>query len=346
MRLVKKTEVSTLSRVINMIVAILLAILTTSGFLLMIGHNPLSIYPAMFMAIFGSSFRLMTLIKYIVPLIIVSLGISVAFKMRFWNIGGEGQLIMGAIFASYFALFHDYLPAPVLLPLMAVAAIFGGGLYGLLAAVLKAYFHTNETIVTLMLNYIAFQFLTYLQYVAWKEDKFPIIPTFKANALLPSYQGISSAVFIALAVIIFSYTMLNKSKLGFEIKVVGESDKTAEYIGIDLKKISLLMMFISGGIIGLAGFTQVAGNIKTLSTGVTLGVGFTGVVIAWIAKLDEGWIIFASVLFACLVQAVGALESLFQIPPYSVDVIQAIVLFFVLGCDFFNEYSIKRGGKI
>ena len=346
MRIVKRVQTTNKTRIINISIALLLAVLTVSVFLLLINKNPLTIYPAMFIAIFGNSFRLMTLLKYIVPLVIVSLGISVAFRMRFWNIGGEGQLIMGAIFATYFALFHDYLPAIVLLPIMALASILGGGLYAIVAAILKTRFKTNETIVTLMLNYIALQFLTYLQYVAWKEGNFPKIPIFKDNAVLPSYNGISSAVFIAFAVVVFSYIILNKSRLGFEISVVGESDKTAEYVGIDLKKITLLMMFISGGIIGLAGFTQVAGNIKTLSTGVTLGVGFTGVVIAWISKLDVKRIIFISILFACLVQATGALDSLFQIPPYSVDVIQAIVLFYILGCDFFNDYQLVKGGNL
>ncbi len=345
MRVIKRAHVSTRKRILNMAVALLAAVLTVSLFLLLLRQNPLKIYPAMFIAIFGSSFRLLTLTRYIVPLIIVSLGISIAFKMRFWNIGGEGQLIMGAIFATYFALFHNDLPKIVLLPLMALAAIVGGGLLGLLTAFFKVRFKTNETIVTLMFNYIALQFLTYLQYVAWKEGSFPVIATFKDVAVLPSFQGISSSVFIALAVAGFSYLVLNKSRFGFEIAVVGESEKTAEYVGIEIKKLTLLMMFISGGIIGLAGFVQVSGNIKTLSTGVTLGIGFTGVVIAWISKLDVKKIVIISILFACLVQATGALDTLFKIPTYSVDVIQSIVLFFILACDFFNEYQLVKGGK-
>lgn len=328
-----------------MTVAVLAAMLTISIFLLFLKQNPFVIYPAMFTAIFATSFRLLSLIKYIVPLIIVSLGISVAFKMKFWNIGGEGQLIMGAICASYFALFHSNLPSWILLPIMAIAAIIGGGAFALLAGVLKVRFNTNETIVTLMLNYIALQFLTYLQYVTWKEGNFPIIPTFGDNAILPSYKGISSAVIIAVVVVIFSYLILNKSRLGFEISVAGESDQTAKYVGIDLKKLTLIMMFISGGIIGLAGFTQVAANLRTLSTGVTLGIGFTGVIIAWISKLDVKKIIIIAILFACLVQATGALDTLFKIPPYSVDVIQSIVLFYILGYDFFNEYKIVKGGR-
>jgi len=345
MRVIKRANITNKERTINMVIAMVLAVFTISIFMLFLKQNPLKIYTAMINAIFGSSFRLITLVKYIVPLTIVSLGISVAFKMRFWNIGGEGQLIVGAICATYFALFHDYLPTFVLLPLMALASIVGGGLFGLVAALLKVRFNTNETIVTLMLNYIALQFLTYLQYVAWKEGGFPIIATFKDNAVLPSYNGISSAVFVAILVAVFSYLMLNKSRLGFEISVAGESEKTAEYVGIDLKKLTLLMMFISGGIIGLAGFTQVAGNLKTLSTGVTLGIGFTGVIIAWVSKLNVNKVIIISILFACLVQATGALDTLFKIPSYSVDVIQSIVLFFVLGCDFFNEYQLVKGEK-
>jgi len=346
MRIAKRAHVSKRAQTLHVSVALLLAVLTVSVFLVLLKQNPWEIYPAMFKAIFGTSFRLMMLMKYIVPLIIVSLGISLAFKMKFWNIGGEGQLIMGAIFASYFALFHAGLPKALLLTLMALAAIVGGGLMGWLAAFIKVRFKTNETIVTLMLNYIALQFLTYLQYVAWKEGNFPVIATFQDSAVLPSFNGISAAVFIALAVIIFSYLILNKSRLGFEIAVVGESEKTGEYVGIDIKKLTLLTMFISGGVIGLAGFAQVSGNLKTLSTGVTLGIGFTGVIIAWISKLDVKRIVIISILFACLVQATGALDTLFKIPSYSVDVIQSIVLFYILGCDFFNEYQIVKGGKV
>ncbi len=345
MRIIKRANVTTKQRINNLLMALLLAVLTISLFLIILGHNPLVVYPAMFNAIFGTSFRLMTLIRYITPLVIVSLGISIAFKMRFMNIGGEGQLIMGAICASYFALFWSSLPSYILLPLMIIASIVGGGLYGLVAAILKVSFNTNETIVTLMLNYVALQLLTYLQYVAWKEGSFPIIANFSANALLPSFNGISSSIFIAVIITILTYLLLNKSKWGYEVSVIGESEKTAQYIGINLKKMTLLMIFISGAIIGLAGFVQVAGNLKTLSTGVTLGLGFTGVVIAWISKLDVKKIVVISILFACLLQATSSLDSLFKIPSYSVDVIQSIVLFFVIGSEFFNEYKVVGGTK-
>jgi general nucleoside transport system permease protein len=343
MRIIKRANITAQEKLKHLLMAIGLAFTTVSLFVWLLGFNPITIYPIMLTGIFGTSYRMISMLKYITPLLMVSLGISIAFKMKFWNIGGEGQLIMGAIFATFFALYANTLPRLILLIIMALAAMIGGGLYGWLAAFIKVKFNTNETIVTLMLNYIAMQLLIFLQYVSWKEGNFPLIPQFKVNATLPAYQGLSLAIVIALLTAFVVDTLLTKTKWGFELTVLGESRKTAKYIGIHRTRLTLMMMFLSGAIIGLAGFTQVAGTLQTLSTGVTMGVGFTGVVIAWVSKLNVKRMLVVSLLFAALIQTTSFLETAISFPAASVDVIQALVLFFVIGSEFFNEYQIVKG---
>ena len=276
-----------------------------------------------------------------------------AFKMKFWNIGGEGQLIMGAVFATYFALYHDHWPFPVLFVVMLLAGIVGGGLWALIPAFFKTRFGTNETLFTLMLNYIALYFVSWLQEGPWRDpaaNGFPKIPSFSQAATLPKVLGVQMGWVIAVILTAMLFVYLRFTKHGYEISVVGQSKATAAYAGMRVDHIVLRTMFLSGAVAGIAGMIQVTGSDKTLTTGVAGGVGFTAIIVAWLAQLNPLASAVVAFLFAVLEKGASVVQSQFGLSTDCADVLQGIILFFVLGCEFFIRYRFVRdhaekGGK-
>ncbi|NLI92988.1 MAG: ABC transporter permease [Peptococcaceae bacterium] len=342
-RLVKIAETSKKKQTFIFLAAILLALFTTGLFIMFLGHDPVKVYLSLVNGAFGSRYRIeQTLIKAI-PLIITSLGIAIAFRMKFWNIGAEGQITMGAFCASYLALNYSYLPRPVLLSLMLLGGFIGGSIWGIIPAFFKAKWGTNETIVTLMMNYVALKWIIYLQYGPWKDPAalgFPKIPNFAENAILPKFLGLHIGWVIALFLVISVHIFMNYSKKGFEIAVIGESVNTARYAGIEIFKTIVLAMFLSGGICGLVGMIQASGVNLTLSKDITGGVGYTAIITAWLGALKPHWIVLVSILFAALVQGSSYIQTAFGISAASAQLLEAIILFFVLGSDFFAKYRL------
>ena len=348
-RVIKKPEISQKQYTVITLTAIALALITSGLFILLLGLNPLAVYASMINGAFGSAYRVEQTIVVAIPLVIISLGIAIAFKMKFWNIGAEGQVIMGAFFASYLALHYPDAPRPLLLAAMLIAGFIGGALWGLIPAFFKARWDTNETIVTLMLNYIALQWITYLQYGPWKDPNsmgFPKIANFTKNAILPKFLGVHLGWVIAVILVVIIYVFLNHSKKGFEISVLGESINTARYAGVNIFRTILFSMFLSGGICGIAGMIQASAVANTLSVEVAGGVGFTAIITAWLGALKAPWIVLVSVLFAALVQGSSYIQSAFGISEASASLIQSMILFFVLGSDFFTKYRIVFGTEL
>lgn len=324
-------------------ISILLALMTASVFMLILGHNPFKVYGSMLSGAFGSALRFKDTITITIPLVIASLGILIAFKMKFWNIGGEGQIIMGAFAASFVALNYAHLPKPVVMILMMVASVIGGGLFALIPALLKVKFDTNETIITLMLNYIAIKWITYLQYGPWKDPKslgFPKIASFAKSALLPKVFGIHMGWIIAIVLAVIVYVFIQHSKKGYEITVIGESMDTAKYGGIHVNRVIISAMFMSGGICGLVGMIQASGVNRTLSVDVSAGYGFTAIITAWLSGLNTVAIIPVSLLFAAMIKGGSYIQTAYQIPQSVADILQSLILFFVLGSELFIRYRI------
>lgn len=323
---------------------ILLAFVVTSIFIALLGHNPLEVYSALFKGAFGSEYRFMETVIKTIPLAITSIAVGIAFKMKFWNIGAEGQIIMGAFLSSYIALNFTGLPKILLLPLMMLFGIIGGGLWASIPAFFKAKFNTNETIFTLMMNYIAFKWIVYLQYGPWRDPGalgFPKIPNFVRNAILPELFGIHIGWIIMLVTALIFYVYINHSKLGYEVKVVGESENTARYAGINVFRVIMINLFISGGLAGLVGMIQVSGVNKTLSMNIAGGVGFTAIITSWLAGLSVPITLIVSFLFAAMLQGSTFIQMAFQIPQAAAEIIQGLLLFFVLGSEFFVRYNVK-----
>jgi general nucleoside transport system permease protein len=343
LRIIKRTDLTNTQAVSFRVIAVLFALLASGVFILILGHNPLEVYSSMLKGSFGSAYRFREAIIKTIPLVVTSLGIAVAFRMKFWNIGADGQIFMGAFAASFFALQFPNIPRPVLLTLMIVAAMIGGGVWALVPAFFKAQFGTNETLFTLMMNYIALKWVTYLQYGPWKDPKatgFPKIPNFVDNAILPKVFGIHIGWIFALVLVVVMHIFIHKTKRGYEINVIGESENTARYAGMNVKKIILASLFLSGGICGLTGMIQASAVNNTLSVQVTGGVGFTAIITTWLAQLSAPAIVIVSFLFAILVQGGSFIQTVFQIPQSAAQILQGMILFFVLGSEFSVQYKL------
>ena len=322
--------------------ALVFAIILGGLVFLIAGANPLTAYGTILSGSLGKVTGIRQVVKTAVPLLGTALALAPCFAMRYWNIGAEGQIIMGAIAASYFALFHADWPRPVLLIVMLIAGMIGGGLWGLIPAFFKTKYNTNETLFTLMLNYIALYIISYLRDGPWRDPAnpgFAKIATFDANACLPKVFGVHIGWIIGLIIFVLVSIYMNKTKHGFEISVVGSSHATATYAGMNVPKIMLRTVFISGAICGIAGMTQATGSDLTLAAGVAGGVGFTAIIVAWLSDLNPITIFIVSLLFSVLEKGSSVIQSSYGLSTDCSDVLQGIILFFILGCEFFVRYK-------
>lgn len=350
LHVVKRAEMSGRQIILLRTAAVFLSIIVGGLFILAIGQNPFVIYGTILSGAFRSAMAIQATVKIMIPLLIASLGVTLAFKMKFWNIGAEGQIIFGATCASYFALFHADWNHVLLVIVMLLAGMIGGGLWGLIPALFKVKYNTNETLFTLMLNYIALHIVSYLRDGPWMDPSsqgFPKIARFDKNASLDKFFGVQIGWIIALLLVVVVFIYLRYSKHGYEISVVGESKDTARYAGMHVKSIILRTMFLSGAVCGLGGMIQATGSDITLTTSVAGGVGFTAIIVAWLAQLNPVMILLVSFLFSVLEKGSSVVQSSFGLSTDCADVLQGIILFFILGCEFFVNYKFvmrKKGG--
>lgn len=313
------------------------------------GHSPIKVYSELVLGALGSTYRIIETINVMIPLTITALGVLIAFKMKFWNIGAEGQIAMGAIAGSYLALFHNYLPKPILLVGMVMLAMLAGGIWALIPAYFKVKYNSNETLFTLMMNYLALQLIVFLQFSAWKDPKsfgFAKIAQFDANAIFPKLLGVHIGWLVMLFLVVAVYMLINHTKLGYEICVVGTSKNTAKYAGMDVKATILKTLFVSGAIAGLVGIFQASAINGTLSVQVSGGYGFTAIIIAWLSGMSTVVVPITAFFFAILTQGANYIQTVFQIPQAVAEVMQAVILIFALGSEFFVSYQLEwhRGG--
>ena len=323
--------------------ALFAALLIGSLLILALGHNPISVYIEMVNSTFGNRMRFNETVRIAVPLLGSALAVGLAFKMRFWNIGAEGQILVGGIAATYFALFHyGNMPRPVLLIVMGIAGALAGGVWAWLPAFFRAKWNTNETLFTLMLNYVAFGFILYLQAGPWRSPagEFPIIDRFNAAARLPTVMGIHVGWVIVLVLTGLVYFYLGWTKQGYQLGVVGQSENTARYAGMNVKQIIMRTMLISGAIAGLVGFIQVSGANFTLDETTAGGVGFTAIIVAWISHLNPLIMILSAFFIAMLERGSWRIQTEFMIPSTIATVLIGIILFFMLASEFFINYKL------
>jgi len=341
-RITAKPEVSGIRENLLRFAAACAAILCSMLIMALMGFNPFEVYKNIISGSVGTAYRFKETINKAIPLSILSLGTAVAFKMKFWNIGQEGQFYLGAYGASLIAFSFPNLPAPLLLPLMLITGLVFGAFWAFIPALLKIRFSTNETLVTLMLNYVAVKWISFLQYNGpWKDPQglgFPKLAPFSASAILPSVLGIHIGWIIALCLAALMYILLKRTKLGYEIEVIGESEATARYAGMGVFRITIIAIALSGGLCGAAGMIQASAIEHSLSEQLSGGLGFTSVITTWLARLDPLAILLIAFLFSLLIQGGNFLQSSMRIPSSISLVLQGIIIFFVLGSEFFIRY--------
>ena len=334
-RLAKRDDLSGAKKWAIRLVAIVLALVVGSLFIAVLGHNPIAVYHDIITGSLGGPSTAKVTVRVAIPLLGAALAIAPAFKMKFWNIGAEGQIMVGGIAATYFALYwYDKLPKPALLIVMAVASILAGGIWGLVPAFCKARWGTNETLFTLMLNYIAIGIEAYLQNGPWKDPSgtgFPIIAMFDQKARLPKVGGVHIGWIIVLALTVGMFIYMKYSKHGYEISVVGESQRTARYAGMNVGKIIMRTMFLSGAIAGLGGAVELLGKTPfRLAGGFGSGFGFDGVAIALIAQLNPIASIVVALLFGILSTGGTMMQSVIGVPTAIVDIIRGLIIIFAV----------------
>ena len=322
--------------------SVLVALLIGSLAILVAGNNPFTAYGTMISGALGKKIAICQTVRIAVPLLGCALAIAPCFRMRFWNIGAEGQITAGAIAATYFALnFADKMPSVLLLIVMALAAALAGGIWALIPAFFKAKWNTNETLFTLMMNYIIIGIVSYLQGGPWEgRPGSQSIPQFDRAACLPKVFGVHCGWIIVLVLVVFVHIYMRHTKHGYEIAVIGDSINTARYAGMNVGRIMMRTMLLSGAISGIVGFIFVSGANGTLYNGVADGVGFTSITVAWLSQLNAFAMIVISMVLAILSKGAETLQAQLSVPASISDIITGLLLFCMLGCEFFINYRL------
>ncbi len=325
------------------------AVVTT----LLTGEDPLQVYATIFRGAFGTPRKIWVLLQNIAILLCVSLAVTPAFRMRFWNVGGEGQLLMGGLAtAACMICLGDKLPNGLLILLMVIVAAAAGGIWGVIPAIFKAKWNTNETLFTLMMNYVATQLVAFFV-IVWEVPKgagqIGIINQSTEAGWLPWIFGQKYLLNILVVAILTGlvYIYLNYSKHGYEISVVGESERTARYVGIPVSRVIIRTMLLSGALCGIAGLLLVSGTDHTITTTIGGGRGFTAVMVSWMAKFNPVVMIFTSFLLVFLERGAGEISTAFGLNHSFSDILTGIILFFIIGSEFFITYQLnfRKNGK-
>ena len=329
-------------------IAILLALIV-DGIIIyaIVKMNPLKVYVSLASGAFGTSKRMWFTIRDCMILTCIAIGLAPAFKMRFWNVGAEGQMLVGGIATAFWMInFAGKMNTVMLFLCMAISAIVAGGIWGLIPGFFKAKWNTNETLFTLMMNYIATQIVAYFCY-KWSNPKgsghIGVINASTNAGWFPKIGGqayLLNIIIVAVLTVVM-YIYLKYSKHGYEISVVGESENTARYIGINVKKVIMRTMLLSGAICGLSGLLLVAGTDHTVTRDTIAGRGFTAIMVSWLAKFNPIYMVLTSFLLVFLEKGADEISTRFGLNGSFSEILTGIIIFFIIGSEFFINYTIK-----
>lgn len=330
------------------LIAVLLSLVTAAVVIVAITkQNPVEVYLGIVDGAVGTNRRAWVTIRETVVLLCIAIGLTPAFKMKFWNIGAEGQILMGgAATAALMIYAGDALPNWLLLIVIFIASAAAGMVWGLIPAIFKAKYNTNETLFTLMLNYVAMQVVTFC-IVFWENpagsNTVGIIGAAGQKGWFPLVLGSTYGLNVILVAVLTVgiYIYMKYSKHGYEISVVGESQNTARYAGINVKRVIIRTMMLSGAICGFAGCLIVSGASHTISTSTAGGRGFTAIIVAWMSKFNPFAMILVSAFLVFMQQGSIQIASQFGLNENASDIITGILLFFLIGCEFFINYRLE-----
>ncbi len=337
--------------ILTSLVAVALALIFGGILVAIVGGDPIATYAHIANVAFGSLGGITDTLTKATPLILVGLACSLAFRMKLWNIGAEGQFYIGAWAASAVVLI-PLLPATaspfLFIPAMMIAGMLGGAAWGFVPGFLKARFNVNEVITTLMMNYIAVAWNNFFIFAVWSEGGFQMSPVFPRAAWLPRLSDLAAQIkdfrgltlhggfIIAVIAAVVVWFILSRSKWGYEIRLIGDNPKAAEYAGIPIKRNIILVMMASGALAGLAGMSEISGVVHRLQGAISPGYGFTGIIIAWLAKLNPFAVIIVSVFFGALILAGREIQ-----PSGIPKMMQGIILVCLIASDFFVRYRVR-----
>lgn len=330
--------------------ALVLSLLLSALLLSLGGTSPARGMSVLFQGAFGSRWALEDSVLKAIPIFLCSLGVAVAFRLKIWNIGAEGQFALGAIGATWIALSFPAWPKYFLLPAMIGMAMACGGLWGLIPALLRQRLKTNEIIVTLMMNYVAILFLDYLVYGIWKDPRsfgFPMTPMFSEQAIVGKIGstsinwGLAHCLILGLVIWIF----FRFTRVGYEIKASGDNVRAARYAGLPYDRLVILVMVMSGALAGWAGFLEASATVNRLQPSIMVGYGYTAIVVAWLARLHPASIGIAAILLAGLRVGVESLQLDLQVPAAFGGIIEGLILLTVLAGGLFTDYRFAWGRK-
>jgi len=333
------------------LLAVILALLIGMLVIKLGGGQPWLVYKHIAKASFGSLGVFSDTMVKAIPLMLVGLACALAFRMRLWNIGAEGQFFLGAFGASLIVLLPvlpEEAPRWQFIIMMMLSGMFFGALWGFIPGFLKAKYNVNEVISTLMMNYIAVEWNNYFIYAVWSEGGFQMSRMFQRNAWLPRladyakevklFSGLTThlGLLFALVAAVILWLILAKSRWGYEIRLIGDNPRAAEYAGISIKKNVVFVMLVSGALAGLAGMSEISGVVHRLQGAISPGYGYTGIIIAWLAKLNPLAVVVVSILFGALILAGREVQ-----PSGIPTLIQGVIMVCLIASEFFMRYRIR-----
>ena len=349
MHISKRDGIETWKSWLIRIIAVLLSLVVCAGVIVAL-TGLIEVYKGIFDGAIGTKRRAWMTIRDTLVLLCIAVGITPAFKMRFWNIGAEGQVLIGGVTSAAMMIYlGNSLPPVVLFLLMFLGSAAAAMIWGVIPAFFKAYWNTNETLFTLMMNYVATSIVACMTNILrGKASSLGKLNMSTQVGWFPQFLGqrynINILIVVILMFVMFFY--LKYSKQGYEITVVGESENTARYAGINVKWVTIRTMIISGAICGLVGFLIVAGRDQTISTTSAGGNGFTAIIVAWLAKFNTFYMALISFLLIFLSKGAAEIASAYSLNDYAASIIEGVILFFILGSEFFINYKmIFRGSK-
>lgn len=328
------------------VAAVVLGLLAGALLFLCLGVDPVKAYSEVLKGALGTGYGLSEIVTKAIPLIMTALAGLICYKMLIWNIGAEGQLCLGGVATVAVVRYCFVDNGIVMFIMMFAAAAIAGGLWCMIAGFLKARWNVNETITTLMLNYIGINLSEYFIYGPWKDPMsmgFPFTPTFPEAARLWSFGGtrIHGGIFIAIALAVILQLVLKRSKWGYEISVIGENPRAARYAGINIAKNILIVTFVGGAIAGLAGMSEISGLYGRMSRGFSMGYGYTGILVAWLARLSPIYVPLVSFLMGVLLVGGDTLQVVMGLPLASLQILQGLILFSVLAAETVSRFKIS-----
>ncbi len=325
------------------VISVFSAIILSSLLFLLNGNNPFSVLLTMAGSIFGSFYGISETLTTMIPIAFCAISVAIAAKIKIWNIGAEGQFVSGALGASIIGIFFPNLPPVTAIILMFLAGITFSLAVSLIPAVLKTLVDVNEILVTLMLNYIVIQFVSFLLYGPLKgADNFPYSKYMPESTFLPILfnSRLHTGIFIVIFVAIILHFMFKKSIWGYQLRVLGESYTAARYAGIPVKRNIILVFILSGIIAGIGGVVEIVGVQHRLQLSISQGFGFTGIIVSWLSKNKMLTILMVSFFIAGLFVSAEDIQIYYSIPSSIIKVFQGMIFLFILGSDIFTRYEI------